>query len=67
MFKLLQKYKQWLVCFLAGLLLVVLPSVVFAQEAPASTTVANVTITSPQSGIEIQGFVNSHLEPNFYE
>ncbi|BDA66737.1 hypothetical protein RIVM261_055300 [Rivularia sp. IAM M-261] len=65
--KLLQKYKQWLVCFLAGLLLVVLPSVVFAQKAPASTfgVGVNTAIQQP-AGADYQEFANSHLERSFY-
>lgn len=68
MIRLLQKYQQWLVCFFASLLLVVFSSVVFAEEGTTSNIrsvdVVNAQMQNVQS--DYYDFVNTHMEPNFY-
>ena len=64
MIRLLQKYQQWLVCFLASLLLVVFSSVVFAQEAPTSTVINDVANTSELN--DNYAFPDSHQQSNYY-
>lgn len=69
MLSLLKKYKQWLACFLAGLLCVVFSSVVFAQETLVSNAPsANVTNAQEQNEYQINygSVANDHSEPNFY-
>lgn len=70
MISLLKKYKQWLACFLAGFMCVILSSAVFAQQAPSvsgfsSEEIGN-TALNPSAPVDYVGFVESHLEANFY-
>ena len=68
MLGLLNKYRKWLLCFFSSLLIVLSSSVVFAQEAPTFKNV-DVAVNTQQTGhpSEYLGFVESHLEPNFYQ
>lgn len=66
MIRLLQKYQQWLVCFFASLLLVVFSSVIFAQQAPAQISNVPSNVANLDQHPEYDGFVASHLEPNYY-
>ncbi len=69
MISLLQKYKQWLACFLAGLLCVLFSSTAFAKQPQVSTSIDVAVALQQQESLESSyaRFAASHLEPNFYQ